>query len=70
MDFSPDEGQQAVADVVTSVLGRDNSWDALVSNGLDMIWAGVIRSGSQHTARAHRCRPSCPWRSLVQSAHD
>lgn len=34
MDFSPDEGQQAVADVVTSVLDRDNSWDALVSGGV------------------------------------
>ncbi len=34
MDFSPDEGQQAVADVVTSALGRDNSWDAIVSGGV------------------------------------
>ena len=34
MDFSPDEGQQAVADVVTSVLDRDNSWDALVAGGV------------------------------------
>jgi alkylation response protein AidB-like acyl-CoA dehydrogenase len=34
MDFSPDEGQQAVADVVTSALRRDNSWDALVSGGV------------------------------------
>ena len=34
MDFSPDEGQQAVADVVTSVLERENSWDALVSGGV------------------------------------
>ena len=34
MDFSPDEGQQAVADVVTSALGRDNSWDALVDGGI------------------------------------
>ena len=34
MDFSPDEGQQAVADVVTSALDRDNSWDALVSGGV------------------------------------
>ncbi|WP_099040577.1 acyl-CoA dehydrogenase family protein [Mycobacterium neglectum] len=34
MDFSPDEGQQAVADVVTSALGRDNSWDAIVSGGI------------------------------------
>ncbi|TRW85383.1 acyl-CoA dehydrogenase [Mycolicibacterium sp. 018/SC-01/001] len=34
MDFTPDEGQQAVADVVTSVLDRDNSWDALVSGGV------------------------------------
>lgn len=34
MDFSPEEGQQAVTDVVTSALERDNSWDALVSGGI------------------------------------
>ena len=34
MDFSPDDGQRAVADVVTSALGRDNSWDALVAGGV------------------------------------
>ncbi len=34
MDFSPNPEQQAVADVVTSVLERDNSWDALVSGGV------------------------------------
>ncbi|MGV9801829.1 acyl-CoA dehydrogenase family protein [Mycobacterium sp. NPDC003449] len=34
MDFSPNPEQQAVADVVTSVLDRDNSWDALVSGGV------------------------------------
>jgi 3-oxo-4-pregnene-20-carboxyl-CoA dehydrogenase alpha subunit len=34
VDFSPDEGQQAVADVVTSALGRDNSWEALVDGGV------------------------------------
>jgi alkylation response protein AidB-like acyl-CoA dehydrogenase len=34
VDFSPDEGQQAVADVVTSALGRDNSWAALVEGGV------------------------------------
>lgn len=34
MDFSPDEGQQAVADVVTSALDRDNTWDALVAGGV------------------------------------
>lgn len=33
MDFTPDPEQQAVADVVTSVLDRDNSWDALVAGG-------------------------------------
>ena len=37
MDFSPDEGQQAVADVVTSVLTRDNTWDALVSGGVTAL---------------------------------
>ena len=34
MDFTPDPAQQAVADVVNSVLDRDNSWDALVSGGV------------------------------------
>lgn len=34
MDFSPGEGQQAVADVVTSALGRDNTWEALVDGGV------------------------------------
>ena len=34
MDFTPDPQQQAVADVVTSVLERDNSWDALVAGGV------------------------------------
>ncbi|UXA17529.1 acyl-CoA dehydrogenase family protein [Mycobacterium sp. SMC-4] len=37
MDFSPDEGQQAVADVVTSVLERDNTWAALVSGGVPAL---------------------------------
>ena len=37
MDFSPEEGQQAVADVVTSVLDRDNSWDALVAGGVPAL---------------------------------
>jgi 3-oxo-4-pregnene-20-carboxyl-CoA dehydrogenase alpha subunit len=37
VDFSPDEGQQAVADVVTSVLTRDNSWDALVAGGVTAL---------------------------------
>jgi alkylation response protein AidB-like acyl-CoA dehydrogenase len=34
VDFSPDEGQQAVTDVVKSALGRDNSWAALVDGGV------------------------------------
>ena len=34
MDFSLKPEQQAVADVVTSVLDRENSWDALVSGGV------------------------------------
>ncbi|MBB2992000.1 hypothetical protein FHR72_003496 [Mycolicibacterium iranicum] len=37
MDFSPDEGQQAVADVVTSVLDRENTWDALVAGGVTAL---------------------------------
>ena len=37
MDFSPDPAQQAVADVVTSVLDRDNSWDALVAGGVTAL---------------------------------
>ena len=34
MDFTPDPEQEAVADVVTAVLDRDNSWDALVAGGV------------------------------------
>jgi len=34
VDFTPDEGQRAVADVVTSALERDNTWDALVAGGV------------------------------------
>src|SRR3954452_24649978 len=34
VDFSPDEGQQAVTDVVSSALGRNNSWEALVDGGV------------------------------------
>lgn len=37
MDFTPDPEQQAVADVVTSVLERENSWDALVSGGVTAL---------------------------------
>lgn len=37
MDFTPDPSQQAVADVVTSVLDRDNSWEALVSGGVPAL---------------------------------
>ncbi len=37
MDFTPDAEQQAVADVVTSVLDRDNSWDALVAGGVTAL---------------------------------
>jgi alkylation response protein AidB-like acyl-CoA dehydrogenase len=34
LDFSPAPAQQAVADVVTAVLERDNSWQALVDGGV------------------------------------
>jgi alkylation response protein AidB-like acyl-CoA dehydrogenase len=37
VDFTPDPEQQAVADVVTSVLDRDNSWDALVAGGVTAL---------------------------------
>jgi hypothetical protein len=37
MDFTPDPQQQAVADVVTSVLERDNSWEALVAGGVTAL---------------------------------
>jgi 3-oxo-4-pregnene-20-carboxyl-CoA dehydrogenase alpha subunit len=39
VDFSPDPEQQAVADVVTSALGRDNSWAALVEGGVIALGA-------------------------------
>src|SRR6185312_2121835 len=37
MDFTLEPEQQAVADVVTSVLERDNSWDALVAGGVTAL---------------------------------
>jgi len=37
VDFTPEPEQQAVADVVTSVLDRDNSWDALVAGGVSAL---------------------------------
>ena len=37
MDFTPDPEQQAVADVVTSVLDRGYSWDALVAGGVTAL---------------------------------
>lgn len=37
MDFTPDPEQQAVADVVNTVLGRENTWDALVSGGVTAL---------------------------------
>ena len=37
MDFTPDPAQQAVADVVTSVLDRENSWAALVAGGVTAL---------------------------------
>jgi len=37
VEFSPDEGQQAVADVVTSVLEREISWEALVAGGVPAL---------------------------------
>jgi 3-oxo-4-pregnene-20-carboxyl-CoA dehydrogenase alpha subunit len=37
VDFTPDPEQQAVADVVDSVLDRENSWAALVSGGVTAL---------------------------------
>jgi len=37
MDFTLEAEQQAVADVVNSVLDRENSWDALVSGGVTAL---------------------------------
>ncbi len=54
MDFSPDEGQQAVADVVTSVLERDNSWAALVSGGVTAL-AVPERLGGDGVGLAEVC---------------
>lgn len=34
MDFTPEPEQQAVADVVNTILDRDNTWQALVSGGV------------------------------------
>jgi alkylation response protein AidB-like acyl-CoA dehydrogenase len=37
VDFSPDPEQQAVADVVTSVLERDNTFEAMVAGGVTAL---------------------------------
>lgn len=37
MDFTPEPEQQAVADVVTAVLDRENTWEALVSGGVTAL---------------------------------
>lgn len=37
MDFEPTAEQQAVADVVTSVLARDLTWTALVDGGVTAL---------------------------------
>lgn len=37
MDFTPEPSQQAVADVVNSILERENSWEALVSGGVTAL---------------------------------
>lgn len=37
MDFTPEPAQQAVADVVNTVLDRDNRWEALVSGGVTAL---------------------------------
>ena len=37
MDFTPDPEQQAIADVVGTVLERENSWAALVSGGVPAL---------------------------------
>jgi 3-oxo-4-pregnene-20-carboxyl-CoA dehydrogenase alpha subunit len=56
VDFTPNPEQQAVADVVTSVLERDNSWDALVSGGVTALavpeWLGGDGLGLLEVATA------------------
>lgn len=37
MDFTPDPEQQAVADVVDSVLDRENTWEAMISGGVTAL---------------------------------
>jgi alkylation response protein AidB-like acyl-CoA dehydrogenase len=37
VDFAPNPEQQAVADVVTSVLDRQNTWEALVTGGVTAL---------------------------------
>ena len=37
MDFTPEPEQQAVADVVSTVLDRENTWEALVSGGVTAL---------------------------------
>ena len=37
MDFTPEPEQQAVADVVNTILDRENTWEALVSGGVTAL---------------------------------
>jgi alkylation response protein AidB-like acyl-CoA dehydrogenase len=37
VDFTPEPEQQAVADVVTSILDRENTWEAIVSGGVTAL---------------------------------
>lgn len=37
MDFTPEPEQQAVADVVNTILDRENTWEALVSGGVSAL---------------------------------
>jgi 3-oxo-4-pregnene-20-carboxyl-CoA dehydrogenase alpha subunit len=45
MDFNLGSAQQAVADVVTSVLERESSWDALVAGGVTALPVPERRGG-------------------------
>ena len=69
MDFSPDEGQQAVADVVTSVLERDNSWDALVAGGVTALGVPVyvVPAGNEKSASSGPAMAASNARMLPRS---
>ena len=64
MDFTPNPEQQAVADVVTSVLDRDNTWEALVSGGVAALGVPDRLDGTGATLSMPSSSRALAWKRL------